>query len=246
MIFEKTKLSLLYNFSVMKHLVLIFVLLLTTFNSIAQDSIVKRNNERIAAKIIEVSSTEVKFKRFDYQDGPVFILKNWEILNIVYANGLKESFKNYPIPSPAENENVSKKNLVIQPSGKYYYYQGIKITEPDMLDIAKKVNDKKINLMVDKTLEKRYLRKSFFYGGIAIYSVGLLTSAGIITIFNSTANTIGNSRSARAAVRLQHQQTGRYIMLGAVVCEIVSVTFKIQERHRAHLVVDSYNNIVSH
>ncbi len=230
----------------MREIILIFILLLTAFNSIAQDTIIKRTNEKTAAKIIEVNSTEVKFKRFDYQDGPVFIFKNWEIKYIIYGNGIKESFENYPIPAPVANENVPKKSLFIQPAGKFYYYQGIKITEPDMLDVLKKVNDKKINLMVEKTREKRFLRKSFLYGGIAIYSVGLLTSLGIITAFNSSVNTIGTSRAARRAVRTQQQTTGNYIMLGAVACELVSITFKIQARHHAHIAVDEYNKFISH
>lgn len=229
----------------MRYIFLFPVLLLTAFNSIAQDTIVKRNNEKTAAKILEVNSTEVKFKRFDYQDGPVFVFKNWEIQYIIYANGVKESFENYPIPAPTENEFFFKNNLFIQPSGKYYYYQGIKITEPDVLDILKKVNDKKINLMVEKTQEKRFIRKGFLYGGIVLYSVGLLTSAGIITAFNPTVNTTGTGRGARRAVSTQQQKTGRYFMLGAIACELVSITFKLEARHHTHIAVDAYNKLIS-
>ena len=36
----------------------------------------KRNYEKVVVKILEVDPTEIKYKRFDYQDGPTFTIVN--------------------------------------------------------------------------------------------------------------------------------------------------------------------------
>src|ERR1035437_5511741 len=70
----------------------------------AQDTIVKRNEEKVIAKITEVNQNEIKYKRFDYQDGPTFSVVKWELKYIVYGNGVKESFENYPAPKVSESQ----------------------------------------------------------------------------------------------------------------------------------------------
>src|ERR1035437_3586109 len=70
----------------------------------AQDTVVKRNNEKVVAKIIEVNQNDIKYKRFDYQDGPTFSIVKWELKYIVYGNGVKESFENYPAPKVSESQ----------------------------------------------------------------------------------------------------------------------------------------------
>lgn len=229
----------------MKYIVLCLVLLFTVLNSSAQDTIFKRSNESVVAKIIEINSTEIKYKRADYIDGPTFVLKNWEIKYIKYANGVIESFENYSAIAPTENQLIPKNNLFIQPSGKYYYYQGIKITEPDMLAIVDKVNDKKINLMVNKTNDKKFIRKGFLYGAITLGAAGFFTSIGVIN-FSNSSSTSHTGRRARTLVSTGQRQTGDYLMLAAIACELVSITFRIQETRHAHITVDAYNNYVSH
>ena len=53
----------------------------------AQDIIVTTDAKKIEAKITEVSKSEIKYKEFDYQDGPTFTLGVEEINSIIYANG---------------------------------------------------------------------------------------------------------------------------------------------------------------
>lgn len=58
----------------------------------SQDVITTKKGEDIEAKVIEVGLTEVKYKRIDNPDGPVFILLKSEILLIRYENGSKDIF----------------------------------------------------------------------------------------------------------------------------------------------------------
>lgn len=64
---------------------LVFVLMTTPF--FAQDIIVTNDSKKVEAKILEVSSTEIKYKEHDNLDGPIFILNTSEISSIIYKNG---------------------------------------------------------------------------------------------------------------------------------------------------------------
>ncbi len=44
-----------------------------------QDIITKNDDTKIQAKILEMSSSEIKYKRFDYKDGPTVTLSTSEI-----------------------------------------------------------------------------------------------------------------------------------------------------------------------
>lgn len=71
--------------------------------SAAQDVIVKTDNSTILSKVLEITNTEVKYKKWDNQDGPLYAINRSEIKSINYENGEVETFSN----------NVS------QPSGNY-------------------------------------------------------------------------------------------------------------------------------
>jgi hypothetical protein len=71
-------------------LILISVFLFTAVN--AQDVIFKKNGDEINAKVEEVGVNEVKYKKFDNQDGPMYTLLKSEIFMIKFANGTKEVF----------------------------------------------------------------------------------------------------------------------------------------------------------
>lgn len=53
----------------------------------AQDIIVTNDAQKIEAKILEVSKTEIKYKEKSNLNGPTFILETKEISSIVYSNG---------------------------------------------------------------------------------------------------------------------------------------------------------------
>ena len=63
----------------------------------AQDVITKRNGTEVQAKVLEVSSAEIKYKRFDNQGGPTYILPVSDIRMIRYENGTKDSFNQTPV-----------------------------------------------------------------------------------------------------------------------------------------------------
>lgn len=58
----------------------------------SQDIIVKKNNETIKAKIIEVNQNDIKYQKWDNLNGPIYTIQKTDIVSIVYQNGDAESF----------------------------------------------------------------------------------------------------------------------------------------------------------
>lgn len=58
----------------------------------AQDVIVKKDGSTILSKVIEISDTQVKYKKHSNIDGPTYVVNVSELAGINYQNGEKESF----------------------------------------------------------------------------------------------------------------------------------------------------------
>ena len=58
----------------------------------AQDIIITKDSKRIEAKIIEVTPTTVKYKKWSYQDGPDIYEAKSNIAAIMWGNGEVEAF----------------------------------------------------------------------------------------------------------------------------------------------------------
>ena len=75
-------------------------------NTYSQDTIyVKNEKEPIISKIIEINSSEVKYKKFNYQDGALFIIEKNEIERINCKNGDTQTFIK-------KNESQESKSLI--------------------------------------------------------------------------------------------------------------------------------------
>ena len=77
----------------MKKLIILFITLISISNfSYAQDVLTKRSGDDIISKILEVTTTEVKYKKFDNLNGPTFTILKSDLLMIRYENGTKDVF----------------------------------------------------------------------------------------------------------------------------------------------------------
>ena len=66
---------------------LLLTCMVITISAFAQDIIVTKDAKKIEAKITEVSKSEIKYKEWDNQEGPTFILEVADINTIIYSNG---------------------------------------------------------------------------------------------------------------------------------------------------------------
>jgi len=85
----------------MKKISIVFLLMAWGFSLYAQDVITLRNGNQIQAKVTEISSAEIKYKRFDHLDGPTIVIARADVHAIAFANGIHEIFNPLAEPSPA-------------------------------------------------------------------------------------------------------------------------------------------------
>jgi hypothetical protein len=80
----------------------------------SQDVITKKTGEDIQAKILEVGQTEIKYKKFDNLNGPIFTMLKSDVLLVRYENGTKDIF----------NDEKKSENIFPSFSINDYYRQG--------------------------------------------------------------------------------------------------------------------------
>ena len=85
--------------------VLFLLMLLSATTVFAQDVIVKKDGTTILSKVIEIGTSEVKYKRFSNQNGPTYNVSKSDILTINYENGEKEDY------SSAEKTNSQDNSI---------------------------------------------------------------------------------------------------------------------------------------
>jgi hypothetical protein len=72
--------------------VFIFVAFISSSALFAQDIITLKNGDEIKAKVQEIGLDNVKYKKYDNQNGPVYTLMKSDIFMIKYENGDKDVF----------------------------------------------------------------------------------------------------------------------------------------------------------
>lgn len=93
---------------------LTFLFTLTFISAFCQDIILTNSGKEISSKIIEINLLEVKYKKFEYLDGPIITILKKDILKINYQNGTTETFEfdlSNPFPKVDSTELYSPEKL---------------------------------------------------------------------------------------------------------------------------------------
>ena len=151
---------------------LVFTAIVAIFcsaNIFAQDVILKRNSTEIKAKVLEIDEHQVKYKAFDYLDGPTRIIKTSDVMMITYENGLEEVFD----IQPSSQTNKSSNNQ-LSPELKNEFINVS--SDKEMLAFFK---ENGFTDYYDKFHTAYMKRKS----GIAVLTTGgIMTAGGIVVI----------------------------------------------------------------
>lgn len=205
----------------------------------AQDTIYKRSGEIISAKVLEINTKEVSYKRADLLDGPLFVINKNEIKKIKYVTGTIDSFK-VVIPEPKRQALiynpaiVSENNQILHSTRRgVYFYKGHHISDRRVLFLAQEKNqlwkNNDINLNIISSKRNKALQYAIGFGGAAVGVVGLY-SVAIVTSFNSGTNS-GAVITAAALVGV-----------GLVVSsQIISFTYKLKRIKNSDKVLELYN-----
>lgn len=74
---------------------------------LSQDVILKKDNTTVLSKVIEVTSTEIKYKKWSNQEGPTYSINRSEVVNINYQNGEVDRFNNNNMITPVPQQTVT-------------------------------------------------------------------------------------------------------------------------------------------
>ena len=71
---------------------LISVMLTVSTAANCQDLILKTDSSTLKVKVFEIRDTDIKYKKFEFPDGPSYSINKSEVLKITYSNGSTETF----------------------------------------------------------------------------------------------------------------------------------------------------------
>lgn len=231
-----------------KSILLVFGFLCCQFLH-AQDSIISFKGEIIQAKVIEVSPKEIRYKRFDYQDGPTYVVLKSDVKLIRYSNGVKEEFQpqlpadSSPVNNSGDNIYYESKAVTtgkIQPVGNRFVWQGSSMSESGLHQMLLETKDKRIAELVQKSKNNKGLQ----YIGFAAIPAGILALSfwleGAINNANYNSNSTYNSNGYGSGSPYNTYNTTNYTAIGtvffvvAVACPIGSAVFH-QNRKKYNL-----------
>jgi len=119
-------------------LTVIFLLSLVEL-AFSQDIILKKDNTTILTKVLEITSTEIKYKKWSNQDGPTYSISRSEVMRINYQNGELEKFndnetlKTSPVNKPTTTyQQLKTQTVKSEVKPKYTnspYSRGIRINK---------------------------------------------------------------------------------------------------------------------
>ena len=76
----------------------------------AQDIILKKDASEIKAKVLEITDQQVKYKEFDFQDGPTRNINISDVFMITYENGQKEVFNKLNVTTSSSSKRQNATN----------------------------------------------------------------------------------------------------------------------------------------
>lgn len=105
---------------------LILLLILSLYISIimdlyGQDTIIFTNGNQTISQVLEVGELQVKFKRFDNLEGPVYLANKSEISKIIYKSGVIDDFIQEDAGKTSSSYNSDKRfKTLLQKGNKVY------------------------------------------------------------------------------------------------------------------------------
>jgi len=79
--------------------------------SSAQDTLTFKNGNKVAALVNEILPTEIRYKRFDNPDGPLYTVLKDEVVRVKYGNGTSEEFASEALRSDGHSLSTSSAPL---------------------------------------------------------------------------------------------------------------------------------------
>lgn len=82
----------------------------------AQDVILKKDNTAILSKVLEITTEEIKYKKWSNQEGPTYSINRSEVTRINFQNGDVERFTDNVVTTPAPQQTTVTHSQVQTPA----------------------------------------------------------------------------------------------------------------------------------
>lgn len=144
-----------------------------------QDTIVTRNGKTILGNVTEITATEVKYKKIELSDGPVYIENKSSIEKIKYKNGYTDIFSQEKTPETVvkteenQEETDYRKKITLEPRGRKYVYGDKLLSENQMHKMLLGLNNPEIKQAVRGAKMDKGLQYIGF-GAIPLMGIGAL------------------------------------------------------------------------
>ena len=155
-----------------KHFITIALFLLINIFTYAQDLIILKSGDVIEAKILEIYPTEIRYKRFNNIEGPIYVVPAVEVLSIRYENGIVEVINSGSeteqeiIEEPSQPYAIDPNKWVfgmnIDPVGAAY--NGAKLT----FEWTKNKLNLQLNLLTPAFKAASFKKDTQMWGGIGV------------------------------------------------------------------------------
>lgn len=89
-----------------RNILLAVILLFSAGVATAQDVILKKDNTTVLSKVLEITSTEIEYKKWSNQEGPTYSINRSEVTRINFQNGDVEQFTEQIVPVTPPQQTV--------------------------------------------------------------------------------------------------------------------------------------------
>ena len=93
-------------------LIMAVFLLCIADTALSQDVILKKDNTTILSKVLEITNTEIKYKKWSNQDGPTYSINRSEATSINYQSGEVDRFNNNTVTTPVPQQTMEPQHQV--------------------------------------------------------------------------------------------------------------------------------------
>ena len=221
-----------------KQLACILIILLTNLS--AQDTIYKKDGSVISAKIIEINTSDVKYKNSSNPDGPLYSLYKTDIFRIKYQNGMSDTFSVTPkqithAPDHESAEPVAKTQCKILKQGAAYYCNDKRLNKGEMLMMVRNYAVVTANQDLTDTYNSYRLNKGL-HTGLSVGAIPFFVAGGLFYVWGTFIQDLGGSSDI----------TERGIVFLALVgvSEVGAITAFVNKNIRFNQCIEKYNKSI--
>lgn len=161
---------------------LITLLLLASFNPLhAQDSIFMKDQQILIGKVNEISKHEIRYHRVDNLEGPVYVLKSYDVDKVKFSNGEVKTIEYVSPWLRLDSVDPAKRGQSVDVPVQQARQDSLSNLEQDKAPLIKNLSSlntpsplyvkhfdfyKNLSLQTDPFIKKEF-KKSKFYGGMS-------------------------------------------------------------------------------